>query len=152
MKQLVGMILVLLFALQLGCSSVSDPAVRLAHCLEKTLKEHEGEVGPIQVACELDVPRGCVVVFHPDGDLTTEQLIAAGLSQSQVEAIRGLRLGSHAAIYVLSNDPATPNSRTTYQRSFVRIPQVMVVARSSTEPLEVSLAGAPEDRFIKSIQ
>jgi hypothetical protein len=45
-----------------------------------------------------------------------------------------------------------PNSRTTHQRTFVRIPRVMVVPKSSTELLTVSFAGAPEARFIQSIQ
>jgi len=143
--------LVFLVALQLSCSAVTDPAVHLAYCLEKTLKEHRGESGPIQATYELGVPGGCVVVLHPDGDLTNEQLIAAGLSQNQVEAVRGLRLGANAAIYVLSKDPKTPNSRTTYQGSFVRIPEVMVVA-ISTKTLEVNLAGAPENWFIESIE
>jgi hypothetical protein len=91
MKQLVGMVVIFLFALQLSCSAVTDPAVRLADCLEMTLDAHKDEGGPIQASCGLGVPEGCVVVLHPDGDLTTEELSAAGLSQNRIEAVRGLR-------------------------------------------------------------
>jgi hypothetical protein len=146
------MVLVLSFVLQWSCSAAIDPAVRLAYSLEKRVQEHRSEGGPFQATCELDMPCGYVVVLHPDGELTTEQLITAGLSRSQVEAIRSLRLGPNAAIYVLPSDPAMPNSRTTHQRTFVRIPQVLVVHKSSSELLTVSFAGAPEARFIQSIQ
>jgi hypothetical protein len=150
MRQLVGTVLVL--AMQLGCSAVTDPAVRLAYCLESAVNEHQRESGPVQVTCELGIPCGYVVFLHPGGDLTDEQLIAAGLPQSLVDDVRRLRLGSDPAIYVLPNDPATPSSRTTYQQSFLRIPQAMVVVKSLPEPLKVNLAGTPKDRFIASIQ
>ena len=94
MKQPVGLLLIALFSLQLGCASAPDPAVRLAFFMEDTMKEHRGDEGLVQGICQLSVPRGCVVVLHPDGDLTTAQLLAAGLSPSQVETVQGLRLGT----------------------------------------------------------
>ncbi len=151
MKLLVLIALSFVLALQLGCASALDPAVRVAYCIEDTVKKHKGEFGLVQTSCALEIPGGYVAVCHPEGDLTSEQLLAAGLTQSQVKVVRDLRGGTNAAIYVLSNDPKTPDSRTTYQRNFVRIPQIMVAVKSAREPLEISLDTEAEGRLIKSI-
>lgn len=91
-------------------------------------------------------------MLHPEGDLTTEQLVAAGLTPSQAEEIHKLRLNSIASIYVLTNDPEALPSRTTYQGGFVRIPQVLVAARSSNEAFTVILAGPPSDRYVEGLR
>jgi len=143
---------VLLGALLPGCSIPPDPAVRLARSLEQTLAEHKGERGPIEATCAFGLVGGCVVVLHPEGDLATGELVAAGLSQGELAAVRNLRLGSEAAIYVLSNDPGTDDSRTTCQRGFVRIPQVMVLSRTASQALVLQVAGAADDRFIESLR
>src|SRR5688572_27516261 len=102
MRLLVGIIL----AVPLGCGAVTDPAVRLAYCLESAVKENPQEGGRVQATCDLRLPCGYVVLLHPEGDLKDEQLIAAGLPQSLVDVVRSLRLGSTPAIYVLPSDPA----------------------------------------------
>lgn len=149
---LLFVLLVLMGALLPGCSIPPDPAVRLARSIERALEFHKGERGPIQATCAFGLVGGCVVVLHPEGDLATGELVAAGLSPGELAAIQNLRLGSEAAIYVLSNDPGTDDSRTTCQRSLVRIPQVMVRTKTASQPLVVRVAGAADDRFIESLR
>ena len=139
--------LAVLAALLASCSAINDPAVQLAYCLEHAVKANQEEVD-----CKLGLPRGGVGVLHPDGDLTSEQLVAAGLTASQAEEIRQLRLNAFASIYVLTNDPEALPSRTTYQRGFVRIPQLLVAARSSNEAFTLRIAGPPSDRYVEALR
>ncbi len=104
-----------------------------------------------QCSCELGVDGGYVVLLHPEGNQTDDQLIEAGLPADMIDEVRALRLGPEEAIYVFPNDPAVLPSRTTYQRRYVSIPEAMVAVKASLDPVVINLAGPYEDRFVVSL-
>lgn len=145
--------------LQLGCSWLSDPAVRLAYCVEEAVKEQPREGAATQASCDLKMRGSYLVVLHPEGALRDEQVVSAGLPQALLPELRVLRLGNNPAIYVIATDPgvsgegaarSTRSSRTTYQNNFVQIDRLMVLAKT-TQPVRVDLGGPPERRVIEGV-
>ena len=144
--------------LQLGCTRLSDPAVRLAYCLEAAVKEQPRDGLATQASCDLKMPGSYLVVLHPEGALREAQVISAGLPQALLPELRGLRSGVNPAIYVIGTDPgvsgntsrSTRSSWTTYQMNFVQIDKVMVLTKT-TPSVRVDVGGSPGRRVIEAI-
>lgn len=142
---------VLGLAVQLACDKLSDPAVRLAYCMEEGVKKADTAATSIQVNCDLKIPGDFVVVLHPSGDLKDEEFASAGAPPAVIADVRALRIGDHPSIYVIATGKQTPNSRTTYQNNFVKIDKLMVVFKSS-RPVTVDISGSAGARTIQSIR
>lgn len=145
--------------LQLGCSWLSDPAVRLAYCVEAAAREQPRDGAATQVSCDLRMPGSYLVVLHPDGALREEQVVSEGFPQALLPELRVLRLGNNPAIYVIATDPSvsgTGSSRsilsswTTYQMHSAQIDKLMVLAKN-TQPVRVDVGGSPERRVIEAV-
>jgi hypothetical protein len=145
--------------LQPGCDWLSDPAVRLAYCVERAAREHPRDGTATHVSCDLKMPGSYVVVLHPEGALRDQRLVSAGLPQALLPELGVLRLGEQPAIYVIATDPGvsgTGSSRsirsswTTYQMKFVLIDSLMVLAKT-TQPVRVDIAGPAERPVIEGV-
>ena len=150
----------IVLAAQLGCNSLSDPAVRLAYCLEGAIKAHARDGATFNASCDLKMSGSYLVVLHPEGELSDEQLVSAGMPRPLLAELRALRIGDRPAVYVIAADPAVSgtgagrsslSSRTTYQNNFVRIARLMVVAKT-TQPVGVEIGGPPDARVIEGIR
>lgn len=115
-----------------SCGFTSDPAVRLAECMERATK-----AGELSSSCDLEVSGGYVVVLHPAGELTDEELTAAGVPPDLVPSVRSMRNAQNGAIYVFAD--SEPASRTTYQNNFVTIPKALGVRVDGGRPLTLEL-------------
>jgi hypothetical protein len=145
--------------LQLGCSAMSDPAVRFAYCLEEAVKEPMRDGAATQASCDLKKSGSYLVVLQPEGALRDEQLVSAGVPQSLLPELREMRFSDNAAIFVIATDPGVSgfgasrsikSSWTTYQMRFVQIDKLMVLAKT-TQPVSVDIGGSPERRVIEAI-
>ena len=145
--------------LQLGCSWQSDPATRLAYCVEEAVKELPRDGVPTQANCDLKMPGSYLVVLHPKGALRDEELRLTGLSPDLLAEVRLLRLTEQPGILVIATDPgmsgngtdrSTLSSRTTYQMHFVQVDRLMVLAKT-TQPLSGDVGGSPGRRVIDGI-
>jgi len=134
-----------------SCSMFSDPAVRLAYCVEEGVKKSKSAATSIEVNCDLKVSGNYVVVLHPSGEKTDAELTTNGVPASVIPAVRALRNGDHPAIYVVATDKQTPDSRTTYQNNFAVIDRVMAVSKSS-QPVTVLIGGPADARLILGIR
>jgi len=151
---------VLGLTVQLGCDKLSDPAVRLAYCMEDGIKTSQAAATSITVKCDLKLAGSYVVVLHPDGKKTDEELLADGVPADVIPELRVMRIGDNASIYVISTGSNVSgtgtgrtvlSSRTTYQNNFVRIDKLMVLAKSS-QPVAVEIGGASGARVVQSIR
>jgi len=138
-------------ALQLGCDKLTDPAVRLANCIEEGVKKADDAATSIDLNCDVKLAGNYVVVLHPAGEKTDDQLLTGGVPASALAAVRALRNGDHAAIYVIAMDKQTPDSRTTYQNRFVQIDHVMAATKSS-QPVSISIGGAAGARVVQALR
>jgi hypothetical protein len=132
-------------------NKLTDPAVRLANCIEEGVKKSLDGATSIDVNCDLQLAGNYVVVLHPAGEKTDDELVTGGVPAETIPAVRALRNGDHAAIYVVASDKQTPDSRTTYQNNFVSFDHVMVAAKS-TQPVMVSIGGPAGARVIQAIK
>ena len=143
-----------------GCGSfMTDPAVRLAYCLEGAVKD-AGASATAQANCDLKISGSYLVVLHPAGEVSDAQLTAAGVSPDVVQEVRALRIADRPAIYVVSVDAGVTgtgtgrsvlSSRTTYQNNFIRIDRLMAVVKTSP-PVNVTIGGAAGARVIEDIR
>ena len=117
----------------MGCSLLTDPAVRLANCTRKASPTN------LTLLCDPQVKGGYVAVLHPPGELSNRQLLAAGLPQELVVTVGQLRLGSNAAILVIPFSPTERPSRTTSQMHYVLIPKAIVAKVPPGQLLKLSL-------------
>ena len=134
-----------------ACHMFSDPATRLAYCLEEGVKKPQDAVTSIQVNCDLKVSGNYVVLLHPAGEKSDDELVADGVPAAVIPALRVLRIGDRPSIYVIATNKQTPDSRTTYQNNFIRIDRVLVAAKSA-QPLTVDITGTAGERAIQSIR
>ena len=137
--------------LPLGCDTLTDPAVRLAYCMEEGVKKSDAAAASIQVTCDLKLPGNYLVVLHPAGQLTNEALLAGGVPAVTIPELRSLRISDNASIYVIATNRQMPSSRTTYQNNFVRIEQLIVQAKSS-QPVTVDVGGPAGARVIQAVR
>ena len=99
-----AVVVLLALALLSGCNSFSDPAVRLASCIEGAINGAVPSTPLIEATCDLKQPGRYVVVLHPSGEMTDTQLIEAGMPAQRISELRALRISDNASIYVLSGD------------------------------------------------
>jgi len=118
---------------QLGCSILSDPAVRLADCTRRSSPTD------LTLFCDPDVRGGYLAVLHPPGELSSRELLAAGVPPEYLATVGQLRIGSNAAIYVVPFSRSRRPSRTTSQMHHVLIPKVIVVQVAPGNALQLVL-------------
>jgi hypothetical protein len=137
----------------LGCAHFTDPAVRLARCMEREARALDGSSHErMERACRLGTPGGYLVILHPEGTLSDEELLRGGVPQSMVTFLRRFRIGTHEAVYVFPFESVKHASRTTYQHRFVRIPQLMVLERATPEPVVVQLVKAQDAMEVETLK
>ena len=129
----------------------TDPAVRLANCIEEGVKKSSDGATSIEVNCDLKLSGNYVVVLHPAGEKSDVELAAGGVPSASIAAVRALRNGDHAAIYVVASDKKTPDSRTTYQNNFVTFDHVMAAVKSLPS-VTVMLGGPAGARVVQGIR
>lgn len=143
-----------------ACDSFSDPAVRLSTCLESAISSAVPSTAVIEATCDLELAGNYLVVLHPSGELSDEQLLAGGVPEPVVPELRKMRIADNASIYVISTDAnvkgtgvdrTTPSSRTTSQNKFVKIEKLIVQAKTS-QPVFVEISGAATARVIQTVR
>lgn len=100
-----------------GCT---DPAVRLASCIERNLTNTSAGASPTRLSCDTRLKGTYLLVLHPQKELSDMELTTAGVPPDQIDNVRQLRLGGES-IYVLPLEYQEAASRTTYQSRFVEI-------------------------------
>lgn len=133
-------------ALCLGCSLFTDSAVRLARCVERgTESLDRSSQERSSRPCRLGTNGGYLVVLHPQGELSDEELIRAGVPERVVPLLRQLRSKSgREQVLVFPSESPRAASRTTYQHRFARIPQLLVIRKERPEPVVIELRQSPE--------
>lgn len=145
---------------QMDCDPLSEPATRLQNCLERAIKQmkRQGEVA--QVPCDLKMTGRYVVILHPPGEFTQDQLTAAGLPESLIPELRALRLRASPAIYVMAADRGVTgigsqrtvlSSRETGQSSFVEINELMIIGKNGP-PVTVEVGRTATTSIIRRIR
>ena len=120
-------LLILVVILASGCDAFTDPAVRVATCLEKAAASLKRSSGATSTSpCDVALEGSYVLVLHPDGELPDTTLLEAGLPKTALSELRALRLGPNESVYVIPLEGHEPPSRTTYQARFVSIPKLLV--------------------------
>ena len=147
-------------ALVSACNSFSDLAVRLADCVGEAISAAVPSTAVIEASCDLKLPGNYLIVLHPSGELSDEQLLAGGVPEPVMPELRAMRIVDNASIYVISTDPGvkgaaaqrtTLSSRTTSQNKFVSISKLMVLAKTS-QPVLVEIGGPGTARVIQTIR
>ncbi len=117
----------------IGCDRLlSDPAVRIAECVEAGATRLSSRASSEVVEqCDTRQDGEYVVVFYPRGTIEEEALVAGGVPRSLVGTLRRLRIADLDAIYVIPLRNDLPSSRTTYQGRFALTPQLRVVKKSN---------------------
>ena len=145
--------------LQAGCENMSAPALLLADCMEEAVNEQRPDGAVTHARCDLGMPGSYLVVLHPKGTLSDEELVSGGLPQALLPELRTLRLGENPAIFVIATDPqvtgtgATRSTRSTWttsQMHFVQFDRLMVLAKT-TQPVGVDVGGTADRRVIEGI-
>ncbi|HVS14516.1 MAG TPA: hypothetical protein VMV46_11370, partial [Thermoanaerobaculia bacterium] len=120
----------------LGCAHFTDAAVRLATCTRDAASLSQG------LTCDLRVDGGYSVILHPAGDISSRELLAAGLSSEEITSLLQLRLGLNPAVYVIPDSPSPRPSFTTSQDRYVRIPRLLVTRVPAGQVLELTITEA----------
>lgn len=137
----------------LGCSLLTDPAVRLAQCVERGSEAFEGSSQEHAAQpCRLGTDGGYLVVLHPQGQLSDEELIRGGVPERLVPLLRQLRNGDNEQVLVFPFESPRAASRTTYQHRFARIPQLLVLEKRKPEPVVIELRQGQEALEIASLR
>lgn len=139
---------------QYNCDPFSDPATRLEKCLARAVKQETTRGALVIASCDLKITGRYVVVMHPPGEVSNEELVYAGLPENLVPELRAMRLRGSPAMYVIAADRTVTgigasrsvlSSRTTEQSTFIEINHLMVIVRNAP-PLTVEIgrpAGTP---------
>jgi hypothetical protein len=139
----------------LGCSLLTDPAVQIARCTERAAKSLARSGGDRAVAnCppHSRIHGQYLVVLHPEGQLSDEELIQGGVPPGLLPFLRKFRLGDSAAVYVFPGESARAASRTTYQKRFVHIPRLFVLERETRGPVRIAVAETPRGKEIVDLE
>jgi hypothetical protein len=111
-----------------GCGDMlSDPAVRVAECLEAAAR-----AGERTVKCDLKLSGRYVVILYPNDLVLDADLRQAGVPDGTIPELRALRLGPQEAVFVIPLDHQDRPSRTTYQGRFVSISELLVKVGSDS--------------------
>lgn len=145
---------------QYDCDPLAEPATRLENCIHRAVNQlkRPGEV--INMTCDLKLPGRFVIVLHPPGTLSQEELTNAGVPESLIPELRAMRLRGDPAIYVFSVDRdvtgtgsrrTVPSSRTNTQSTFVQINDLLVVTRQ-TQPVSIDVAKTQTMAVVRRIR
>ena len=124
---------------QYDCDPMAEPATRLERCIERAVKalKRPGQVGSTE--CDLKLQGRFVIVLHPPGTLSAEDLTSGGVPESLLPELRAMRMKGDPGIYVFSVDRnvkgigsnrTVPSSRTNTQSTFVQINELLVATRN----------------------
>jgi hypothetical protein len=140
-------------ALGFGCSLFTDPAVRLARCVERGSEslDRSSQERSSQ-PCRLGTRGGYLVVLHPQGQLSDEELLRGGVPEGLLPFLRQFRNGDNEQVFVFPSESVRAASRTTYQHRFARIPQLLVLEKKRSEPVVIELRQSPEAPEIASLR
>ncbi len=145
---------------QYDCDPFSDPATRLATCLERSIKAAAGSRAMVHASCDIKIEGRYIVVLHPAGELSSDELVQAGLPDALVPELRAMRMLGNPAIYVIAADKnvsgygagrSVMSSRTSVQSAFVQINTLMVVTKNK-QSVAVAVGGSPKVRVIERIR
>lgn len=139
----------------LGCSLLTDPAVRIAQCTERAAEslDRSGSDHTVTTCPPHSQIHGqYLVVLHPEGQLSDEELIQGGVPQGLLPFLRQLRLGDSAAVYVFPGESVRAASRTTYQKRFVHIPRLFVLEKETRGPVRIAVAETPRGKEIVDLE
>jgi hypothetical protein len=75
-----------------GCNALTDPAVRLAYCMEEGVKKSGAAATSIQMNCDLALAGNYVVVLHPDGQRNDDELTAGGVPRDVIPELRTISI------------------------------------------------------------
>jgi len=145
---------------QYDCDPMAEPATRLERCIERAVKQlkRAGQVG--STTCDLKLPGRFVIVLHPPGTLSGEELTSSGLPESLLPELRAMRMKGDPGIYVFSIDRnvkgigsnrTVPSSRTNTQSTFVQINELLVVTRT-TQPVTIDVGRTQEAAVVRRIR
>jgi hypothetical protein len=125
-----GVLLATIGLLSLACS---DPAVKLAYCVEAGAHALPNTNGSEATrTCDLGLSGDYVVVAYPANDIRDEDLARMGLSDKLAQEIKTLRsVGAFESLYVVPRQAQQAASRTTYQKHSVVIPHLLVANKSA---------------------
>ncbi len=113
---------------QYDCDPFSDPATRLATCLERSIKAAAGTRAMVHASCDIKIESRYIVVLHPADELSNDELVQAGLPDALVMKLRAMRMQGNPAIDVIAADKnvsgygagrSVMSSRTSVQTAFV---------------------------------
>lgn len=145
---------------QYDCDPMAEPATRLEKCIYRAVKQlkRPGEI--VNTTCDLKLPGRFVIVLHPPGTLSHEELLAGGVPDSLVPELRAMRMRGDPAMYVFSADRnvkgigsarTVPSSRTNTQSTFVEINELLVASRN-TQPVTIDVGKTQTTAVVKRIR
>ena len=145
---------------QYDCDPMAEPATRLEKCIQRAVKQlkRPGEI--VNTTCDLKLPGRFVVVLHPPGTLTQEELTNGGVPDSLVPELRAMRMRGDPAMYVFSIDRnvkgigsnrTVPSSRTNTQSTFVEINELLVATRN-TQPVTIDVGKTQNSAVVRRIR
>jgi entry exclusion lipoprotein TrbK len=144
MKQISNTIILFILAI-LTSACMTDPAVKLANCIEESTKilSHSGQQ-QITASCNVHQQGGYMVVLYPAKDITDDELSEFGLNNKTIKALRNLQLPGepYESIFFIPFDGQDLPSRTTYQSRFIKIPNLICKTKKSGE-LTFTLSSKP---------
>jgi len=136
-----------------------DPAEAFSQCMEDAIKISPSSM-TTSVSCHVNLG-SYVLILHPQGQLTDDELTTAGVSAAILPELRALRIGDQPAIYVIANGPGVSgiginrtikSSRTTAQALFVRIDRLFFQAKTISQPVIVTITGPAGAKVIDRIE
>jgi len=114
----------------------SDPAVRLANCVEDATKKLKNESEErVKNTCDLSQEGKYAVVMYPNIILSDDELRNAGMDAATIATIRSLRfphipdIEPFESIYVIPKNKNSLPSRTTYYKRFATIPKLLYLEK-----------------------
>ena len=145
---------------QYDCDPMAEPATRLEHCIERAVNslKRQGELAHVE--CDLKIPGRFIVVLHPPGELSNEDLTSAGVPEWLVPELRAMRQRRGPAMYVFRADRSVAGpgslrpvdaSRTTTQSTFLEINELMVVTRN-TQPLAIDVGRTSTSAVVRRMR
>lgn len=155
MRRILLVILIIALPAVLGCSALSDPAVRMARCMERAAKSLDGaSADRTSYTCQphSQIQGQYLVVLHPEGQLSDDELTQGGVPAGLLPFLRQFRNGDEAAVYVFPGESVRAASRTTYQKNFVKIPRLIVLEKETRGPVEIELAKTAEGKEVAGLE
>ena len=145
---------------QYDCDPMAEPAQRLEHCIERAVKllKRRGEIR--NTTCDLKLPGRFVIVLHPPGTLSGEELMTGGVPESLLPELRAMRMKGDPGIYVFSVDKnvkgvgsnrTVQSSRTNTQSTFLQINELFVVTLNK-QPITIDVGKTETSAVVRRIR